>query len=122
MKHLTKTLFLCGIPLITSFGCKEEANPNIPCGCESETLERYENVRGTVYQFDTLYFIQMHLPDNTINIAPCDGLNDEMNKEGLEVILSGELKKPCPNPLGTPNTKVSSPYPFALESIEISNP
>lgn len=73
MKPILKTLFLCGIPIITSFGCKEEANLNTPCGCESQTIEQYQNVAGTVLRFDTLYYIKLQVPDGLIGVGPCEG-------------------------------------------------
>lgn len=114
MKHLINTLFLCGMPIITSFGCKEEANPTIPCGCDSKTIEYYENMDGTVMRFDTLYYIEIDLPDNQISIQPCEGLTNELKEEGLKVTLSGELKQSCP---GNSDTFIFIPFPFIVENI-----
>lgn len=117
MKHLIKILVICGIPLLISFSCKEEANPNIPCGCDSETIENYENVGGTVMRFDTLYYIEIDLPDNQISIQPCEGLIKELRNEGLKVTLSGELKQSCP---GNSDTFIFIPFPFIIENITTS--
>jgi len=115
MKHLRSTLFLCGIFILLSFSCKEEAIPP-PCGCGSEAIEYYENVVGTIMRFDALY-IELQVSDGTIGVEPCEGLGDEFRTEGLKVIISGELKRICP--IGTSNSKVTAPHPLKLTHIEI---
>lgn len=118
MKNLTKLLFLGGVIVLTALSCeKEEADFN-QCGCESETIEVYENVSGTVRFRDSIYSIKLHSA-NKRGVLPCEEWSDEFKVVGLEVILSGELKKICPT--GKPNTKVSTPHPITIKKISIKN-
>lgn len=95
MKHLKQLSLLFGIPLPISCSCREDTNLDLLCGCESPTIEYYENVQGKIKTFETLYYIQLNIGDGTIGVEPCEGLADEFKNEDLEVIVNGELKQFC---------------------------
>jgi hypothetical protein len=118
MKSIYRMLILIGILSFTSFSCIEDIEQGSDCGCDSETIESYQNVEGTISRVDTIYYIKLNLPENRIGVKPCTGLNDEYKFEGLKVKLSGKLNKICP--ADNPTKRVFATHPFVLQNLKMA--
>ncbi|MGJ3234979.1 hypothetical protein [Marivirga sp.] len=118
MKSIYRMLFFIGILCFTSFSCKEDTAEVEDCGCDSETIEIYENVRGTISRFKDMYYITLNLEDNKLSLQPCEELNTSLKNVGLEITFSGEMKKRCTLESGS---FVFTPFPFIIKNISESN-
>ena len=119
MKIITRLNILVLLVAVSSLSCEKEKLNTSQCGCDSETIEIFENTEGTIMLFDSVYYIQLHLPTNEVGVVPCDEWSDDLKVKGLEIEFSGELKKGCPS--GKPNTKVFSPNPVKVNYISKKN-
>ncbi len=97
---------------------------NFSCDENSKTVDSYIEIRGTISSIPEIHeepiFIYVESPDvgkSGEYILPCN-LPQEYNKEGLEVIFSGELKEIIDHV--ETNDSISSPVVLA-QTIVLTN-
>ncbi len=95
-------IILCFVSINT--GCEKENwtevdLSNFNCGANSNTVNTYTDVRGTISTIpdvsESPIFIRLESPDYEKSgeyILPCN-LPQEYEREGLEIIFCGELKE-----------------------------
>ncbi len=105
------------ITSISSFSCNDSSyDVDDPCGCDSETIARHEDVEGTIVRFKDSFLIKLRISDGFISVKPCGELEDKFKNEGIKVVVIGDLKKNCEE--GAPNLRIGGGHPYVIEKIE----
>ena len=117
---LDMKIITLSILAIILLGCQAEPELENSCDCEGETVQVADKYIGTVYLDDFYHYgIALIYSEGKIRVKPCEVIDSTYLYEGSQLIVSGDIKKPCfPGAQPSSILRARGYYPIEIKFIE----